>query len=98
MVYGETGRYPLYIDSKIASLRYWLKLGKMAITRFPKQALIMLQNSLDTENRGKRSNWAGSIKECLESYGFQDIWAQCGVSNEVGFLFAVRNEEKKDTF
>ena len=38
MVYGETGRYPLYIDSKIASLRYWLKLGKMPITRFPKQA------------------------------------------------------------
>ena len=42
MVYGETGRYPLYIDSRIASLRYWLKLGKMAITRFQKQALIML--------------------------------------------------------
>ena len=73
MVYGETGRSPLYIDSKIASLRYWLKLDKMPITRFPKQALIMLQNSLDTENRCKRSNWAGSIKECLESYGFQDV-------------------------
>ena len=38
MVYGEMGRYPLYIDSKIDSLRYWLKLGKMPITRFPKQA------------------------------------------------------------
>ena len=67
IVYGETGRYPLYIDSKIASLRYWLKLVKMPITDFPKQALIMLQNSLDTENRGKRSNWAGSITECFES-------------------------------
>ena len=92
MVYGETGRYPLYIDSKIASLRYWLKLGKMAITRFPKQALIMLQNSLDTENRCKRSNWAGSIKECLESYGFQDVWAQGGVSNEAAFLSAIRQK------
>ena len=92
MVYGETGRYPLYIDSKIAYLRYWLKLGKMAITRFPKQALIMLQNSLDTENRCKRSNWAGSIKECLESYGFQDVWAQGGVSNEAAFLSAIRQK------
>ena len=36
----------------------------------------------DTGNRSKRSNWAGSIKECLESYGFQDVWAQGGVSNE----------------
>ena len=95
MVYGETGRYPLYIDSKIASLRYWLKLRKMPITRFQKQALIMLQNSLDTENRGKRSNWAGSIKECLESYGFQDVWAQGGVSNEAAFFSAIR--QKNDT-
>ena len=92
MIYGETGRYPLYIDCKIASLRYWLKLGKMPITRFPKQALIMLQNSLDMENRCKRSNWAGSIKECLESYGFQDVWAQGGVSNEAAFLSAIRQK------
>ena len=90
MVYGETGRYPLYIDSKIASIRYWLKLGKMPIARFPKQALIMLQNSLDTENRGKRSNWAGSIKECLESYGFQDVWAQGGVS--LSFCHQAKND------
>ena len=48
MVYGETGRYSLYIDSTISSLRYWFKLSKMPMTRFPKQALIMLKNSLDT--------------------------------------------------
>ena len=48
MVYGETGRYPLYIDSTISSLRYWFKLSKMPVTRFPKQALIMLKNRLDT--------------------------------------------------
>ena len=55
----------------------------------------MLQNSLDTENRCKRSNWAGSIKECLESYGFQDVWAQGGVfenpsidANRKGAMFA----------
>ena len=35
MVYGETGRYPLYIDSTISSLKYWF--------RFPRQALIMLK-------------------------------------------------------
>ena len=60
--------------------------------QFPKQALIMLQNSLDTENRGKMSNWAGSIKECLEFYGFQDVWAQDGVRNEAAFLSAIRQK------
>ena len=48
MVHGETERYPVYIDSTISSLRYWFKLSKMPMTRFPKQALIMLKNSLDT--------------------------------------------------
>jgi len=94
MVYGETERYPFYIDSTIASLKYYLKLGKMPVTIFPKQALIMLQNSLDMENGSKRSNRAGSIKESLESYGFQDVWAQGGVSNEAAFLSANRPKNK----
>ena len=29
MIYGETGRYPLLIDSTIRSLRYWLKITNM---------------------------------------------------------------------
>ena len=29
MVYGDTGRYPLYIESTLSSLRYWLKLRRM---------------------------------------------------------------------
>ena len=29
MVYSDTGRYPLYIESTLSSLRYWLKLRRM---------------------------------------------------------------------
>ena len=55
----------------------------------------MLQNSLDTEDRGKRSNWSGSIKEYFQSYGFQDVWSQGGVSNEAAFLSAIRQKMKQ---
>ena len=82
MVYGETGRYPLYIDSTVSSLRYWFKLRKMPMTRFPKQALVMLKNRLDTNTIHKDRNWAGSIKDCLESYGFHDVWTNGRVENE----------------
>ena len=34
----------------------------------------------------KDSNWAGSIKDCLESYGFQDVWTSGRVDNEKAFL------------
>ena len=74
MEYGETGRYPLHIDSTIFALRHWLKLSRTPITRFPKQELTMLQNSLDLGGKGERNNWAGNVKEYLESHGFQDVW------------------------
>ena len=90
MVVGETGRYPLYIDSTISSLRYWFKLSKMPMTRFPKQALVMLKNRLDTNTTHKNRNCAGSIKDCLESYGFHDVWTNGRVENEKAFLSAFK--------
>ena len=90
IVYGETGGYPLYIDITVSSLRYWFKLSKMPMTRFPKQALVMLKNRLDTNTTHKNRNWAGSIKDCLESYGFQDVWTNGRVENEKAFLSAFK--------
>ena len=91
MVYGDTGRYPLYIESTISSLRYWLKLRTMPMTRFPKQTLTMLENDLDIHAPNSTSNWAGIIKHCLESYGFQDAWTD-GVANETSFLSAFKRK------
>ena len=34
----------------------------------------------------KNSNWAGSVKDCLEAYGFQDVWTNGRVDNEKDFL------------
>ena len=71
MIYGETGRYPLYIDSTIATLRYWLKIIKLPASRLPKQAYTMLLNSLDGEQKNENKNWARNIKECLQEYDFK---------------------------
>ena len=91
MVYGDTGRYPLYIESTISSLRYWLKLRKMPMTRFPKQTLTMLENDIDIHASNSTGNWAGNIKHCLESYGFQYAW-KAGVANETSFLSAFKRK------
>ena len=77
---GETGRYLVYTDGTISALRYWLTHCKLPSTSFPKQALIMPRNSLIT-NTSKKSNWAGCIKDCLESYGFHDVWINGGIDN-----------------
>ena len=89
MVYDETGRYPLYSDSASACLRYWLKLNRMPIARFPKQVLVMINKRLVTTGLHENCNWAGKIKTCLESYGFIDVWTD-GLVMEYTFLTAFK--------
>ena len=38
----------------------------------------------------KDSNWAGSIKDCLESYGFHDVWTNGRAVNEKAFLSSIK--------
>jgi hypothetical protein len=81
-VYGELGRYPLYINSAVRCIRYWLKLLKMDMSRLPKQAYAMLK-SLD--DRGKTC-WVTYVKNTLFSLGFGYVWLQQGVGCERTFV------------
>ena len=49
-VYRETGRYPLYVNSAVRCIRYWLRILKLDPRRLPKQAYTMLFNM---DERGK---------------------------------------------
>ena len=42
MVYGETGRHPLYVFSYASCIKYWLRLTRMDNTRLPRMAYNML--------------------------------------------------------
>ena len=58
-VYGETGRYPLYVNSAVRCIRYWLRILKLDPDRLPKQAYTMLFNM---DERGKNC-WATSVRK-----------------------------------
>ena len=60
----------------ISSIRYWFKLSKMPMTRFPKQALIMLKNSMDANTTIVVHNIAWN-----HNYGFHDVWTNGRVEN-----------------
>lgn len=74
-VYGETNRYPIYINSPV---RYWFKLIQMEEFRIPRKAYKMLF-ALDL--RGK-TNWVTGVRNCLCKYGFGEVWQNQGVGNE----------------
>ena len=57
LVYGETHRYPLYVNSAVRCIRYWLKLTRMEESKLPNKAYRMLYI---LDELGKR-NWASNV-------------------------------------
>ena len=74
-VYGELGRHPLYVNSAVRCIRYWLKLQTLDMSRIPKQAYVMLQN---LDDKGKVC-WVTHVKNTLFSLGFGFVWLQQSV-------------------
>ena len=82
LIYGELGRYPIYLNSYFRCIRYWLKLILMEENRLPKKAYKML---LALDSKGKLT-WVTNVRFCLCSYGFQYVWLNQGVGNVKQFL------------
>ena len=89
MVYGEIGRYPLFIDSTASVIRYWFTLQRMEMNRIPRQAHDMLCNAMSGCS-DDRNNWALQVKRVLDNYGFSHVWTNGGVGNEKFFLKTFR--------
>ena len=86
LVYGETNRFPIYINSAIRCFRYWLKLTRMENLRLPRKAYNMLVN---LDSRGK-SNWVSKVRVKLYELGFGYVWLQQGVGDIQGFIRMLR--------
>ena len=61
IVYGECGRHPVYINSFVRTIRYWLKLITMTEDRIPRKAYNMLK-LLDSAGY---KTWATHVREVL---------------------------------
>lgn len=82
MMYGETGRHPLYIYAYMRSVKYWLKLLKLPETRLCKQTYLMLKQQMEA---GKK-NWLSNVKHVLTVNGFGIVWLCGEVADEKSFL------------
>ena len=82
MIYGDLGRYPLYIESIARCVQYWLRVLKQESTRYSKLAYSSL---LAMHDRGHK-NWVTHVKSVLCECGFGLVWLYGGVTNEKIFL------------
>ena len=82
LIYGELNRYPIEIDSKIKTIKYWLKLQEMQEDRLPKQAYLR-----DIKEMGAHEHsWSKEIKTLLETNGYGNIWLTGGTEWPKSFI------------
>ena len=82
LVYGDLGRYPIYLNSYVRCINYWLKLTRMEEHRLPFKAYKMLHN---LDEKGK-TTWVTNVRKTLCLYGFAFVWNNQGVESVNGFL------------
>jgi len=77
-VYGELGRYPLYSSRYLRILEYWFRLIQT-------DNIIMQTVSYEDCIKGKK-NWVSNVKKLLYDFGFNYVFDNQIVVNEVVFL------------
>ncbi|KAL4221122.1 hypothetical protein ACF0H5_019381 [Mactra antiquata] len=68
-VYGELGRYPLYITRRLRILKYWLKIIDTDIIIIE----AVYKKSLEDCLNGK-TNWVSNVRKLLSEYGFNYVF------------------------
>ena len=69
LVYGETGRYPLYISTCTRCIKYWLNILRMQEDRIPLKSYKLLHNM----HCNNKNNWASSVCFTLYRYGYGHV-------------------------
>jgi hypothetical protein len=86
LIYGELGRFPIYLNSYVKCIKYWLKLVHMNENRLPLKAYKTL---CELDAKGKRT-WVTSVRNCLCNYGFSFVWIEQGVGCIASFVSCFR--------
>ena len=85
-VYGELGRYPLYINRYVRIIKFWCKVINSS-NAIVKHLYRML---LEKCNAGVK-NWASNVKALLDVYGFSYIWNGQETMNLICFPTVFKN-------
>ena len=86
VVYGESGRHPIFVTTYVKCIKFWLRLTRMENNRYPKK----VYNTLLSLQGQNYITWACSVRNVLYKFGFGVVWeAQC-VGNVKSFLLTFR--------
>ena len=76
-IYGDTGRYPLFLKQQILALKYWIRLISL-----PKSCYLrIVYNSLAYLDFIGETNWCSHIRSLLFRTNHCDVWKNHRVEN-----------------
>jgi hypothetical protein len=82
LVYGETGRFPLYVQTYVKCIKFWFRLQRLGNERYSKKAYNMMIHL----QRQNYVTWACGVRNVLYMYGFGYVWEEQGVGDVSGFV------------
>ena len=80
-VYGELGRYPLYVNRFVKIIKYWFKI----INNENIIMQIVYKQALNDCNRGY-TNWVSNVKNMLNNFGFGYVFENPNVVHVNSFI------------
>jgi hypothetical protein len=82
LIYGETGRHPLFVSTYARCVKFWLRLTMMDEKRYPRKAYNMLLRL----QRQNYNTWACDVRNVLFKFGFGIVWEAQSVGNVKAFI------------
>ena len=76
-IYGDTGRYPLFLKQQILALDYWIRLISLPRSCY----LRIVYNSLASLDFIGETNWCSHIRSLLFRTNHRDVWEDYRVEN-----------------
>ena len=76
-IYGDTGRYPLFLKQQILALKYWIRLISLPRSCY----LRIVYNSLASLDFIGETNWCSHIRTILFRTNHRDVWENHRVEN-----------------
>lgn len=84
-VYGELGRYPLYVNRYVRIIKFWCKVITSDNIIISKLYASMINETTE------KNNWAKNVKSLLDNYGFSYVWGNPSLVNPNTFHIVFKN-------
>ena len=93
VVYGELGRFILYIQAASQCQQYWFRLRRQPLCRYSRKAYDMLYGLRKRNSKAKTWVWHVKCLLCVNGFGCVGVYGELGDERRFLHIFKERLED-----